>query len=96
MNKSPRSIVFIVLISITVISLALWISTIVYDESPFNKNLCKGILGISLAGAFHFQMEHQKKNEPEKYKKNTHWLVVIVWGFIGLMALIDFIRFKFW
>lgn len=64
------------------------------DEGLYYK-LAKGIFQVFLALTFHFSMLYQKINQPEKYKPTLHKILVGVWGFIGIIQLIDVIRLLF-
>jgi flagellar basal body-associated protein FliL len=85
-----KNILLVILAAISALSLGLWIYTLFSDHSPFNKDLCKAIVFLSAAGAFHFNYEEQKKNDPEKYNKKTHLTLVGIWGFLGLMAALGY------
>lgn len=53
--------------------------------------LVKGVFYLSLAWMFHLGMLDTKANKPEKYKSSTHKILVGIWGFLGIMGILDFI-----
>jgi hypothetical protein len=63
-------------------------------EGPYYK-LTKGIFQVFLALTFHFSMVSQKINQPEKYKPTLHKILVGVWGFLGIIQIIDVLRLLF-
>lgn len=65
------------------------------DYEGLYYTLAKGIFQLSLALTFHFSMLHQKINQPEKYKPTLHKILVGIWGFLGIIQLIDVLRLLF-
>lgn len=65
------------------------------DYEGLYYKLAKGIFQLSLALTFHFSMLYQKINQPEKYKPTLHKILVGVWGFLGIIQLIDVLRLLF-
>lgn len=65
------------------------------DYEGLYYKLTKGIFQISLALTFHFSMVSQKINQPEKYKPTLHKILVGVWGFLGIIQIIDVLRLLF-
>lgn len=65
------------------------------DYEGLYYKLAKGIFQLSLALTFHFSMLYQKINQPEKYKPTLHKILVGVWGFLGIIQIIDVLRLLF-
>lgn len=65
------------------------------DYEGLYYKLAKGIFQLSLALTFHFSMVSQKINQPEKYNPTLHKILVGVWGFIGIIQIIDVLRLLF-
>jgi hypothetical protein len=62
------------------------------DYEGLYYKLTKGIFQVFLALTFHFSMLSQKINQPEKYKPTLHKILVGVWGFLGIIQIIDVLR----
>lgn len=65
------------------------------DYEGLYYKLAKGIFQLFLALTFHFSMLYQKINQPEKYKPTLHKILVGVWGFLGIIQVIDVLRLLF-
>ncbi len=65
------------------------------DYEGLYYKLAKGIFQLSLALTFHFSMVSQKINQPEKYNPTLHKILVGVWGFLGIIQVIDVLRLLF-
>jgi hypothetical protein len=65
------------------------------DYEGVYYKLAKGIFQLSLALTFHFSMVSQKINQPEKYNPTLHKILVGVWGFLGIIQIIDVLRLLF-
>lgn len=65
------------------------------DYEGLYYKLAKGIFQLSLALTFHFSMVSQKINQPEKYNPTLHKILVGVWGFLGIIQIIDVLRLLF-
>ncbi|MER0441128.1 hypothetical protein [Emticicia sp. W12TSBA100-4] len=65
------------------------------DYEGLYYKLAKGIFQLFLALTFHFSMLYQKINQPEKYNPTLHKILVGVWGFLGIIQVIDVLRLLF-
>ena len=65
------------------------------DYEGLYYKLAKGIFQVFLALTWHFGMLNLKITKPEKYKPTLHKVLVGIWGFMGIIQVIDFFLLLF-
>jgi hypothetical protein len=65
------------------------------DYEGLYYKLAKGIFQVFLALTWHFGMLSLKITKSEKYKPTLHKVLVGIWGFMGIIQVIDFFLLLF-